>query len=228
MTHQVVDQWNSNDLNGLLKLLVGNDYGNNPIDKLDEIVKNKAVESQNVIKHLQLNNNDVVVDLGSGCGFIAASVSEVVNTVLCVDISDTFLEYNKKINQNKTNIEYYQIDFGNLTGIKPFNKLYANTVFTQFNLYDCFVYLDEIYKILPKDGKFMFDIFNIATLDIHDNRWMRNVNRYKEDRNTVFSSIYYHNPIDIVNIAKQIGFKIKSLFNDGNHTFFILTKIEAE
>lgn len=216
--------WNSKDKNKLLDLLVGDTYNYDPDKRLEKIVENKFYESQNIKKYLDLNKNDIVVDLGSGCGFIANHIADFVNQVKCVDISNDFLEYNKKVNQDKQNIKYVQINFGNFLSVGKFNKLYSTAVFIHFNLYDCFLYLDEIYNNLDDSGKIVFDILNIKHLDINSAKWKRHINGYKKDRNKLFAYLYYHNPTDIINIAEQIGYTVLSHFDENDHTFFILEK----
>ena len=218
--------WEANDVDQLLRLLVGRHYGNNPLEKLDSIIQIKRYEAQNIIKYLKLSDKDCVMDLGSGCGFIADQIATTVDWVHCVDISQSFLEYAKKVNQHHNNVGFCHVPYGQLDVNKDFSAIYSVSVFIHFNLYDCYWHLLQCYKCLRPNGRLLFDILNFQKLDIRSELWQRHSANYLKDRNSLFHSVYYNNKDTIKNLAEQIGFLVSQCFDENDHSFFVLTKAQ--
>lgn len=216
--------WESDDIDELLRLLVGKEYGQNPRECLDSIIQNKYHESQNIIQYLELSQEDRVMDLGSGCGFIANQIANTVKSLQCVDVSKSFLDYAKKINCKHHNVSYHQIPFANLSGLHPVTSIYSVAVFIHFNLYDCYLYLKQCYNCLESQGRMLFDILNDSHIDTTLPRWQRHSDRYAIDRLNIFTNVHYNNPESVLRIARQVGFNIKTVFNEHEHTFILLHK----
>lgn len=216
--------WNADNLQGLLNLLVGQSYGLDVVAELDTIKKTKYYEAQNIISRLNLKPTDTVIDLGSGCGFIADHIAPVVQQVNCVDISESFMQYNRLVNQHHSNVDFYLIPFGDMSVVPKATAIYSVAVFIHFTLYDCYLYLQQCYKCLEEHGTVWFDILNDQKLDIADKRWQRHTARYIKDRTATFTNIHYNNVIAICNIATQLGFKVEQTYDENDHTFFLLRK----
>jgi SAM-dependent methyltransferase len=216
--------WETDDINNLLILLVGKHYGNNPLEQLKKIQQIKFHEAQNVVNALALSSDDTVIDLGSGCGFIAEHVSSRVKNLYCVDISRSFLDYAKKINSNHNNVDYYHIPFGDLSSVPPVSAIYSMAVFIHFNLYDIYIYLKSCYDCLVHTGRMLFDVLNDDMLDINSERWQRHSDRYFQDRQHIFTNLHYNNSSVIQKIAIKIGFHILWTKNENDHTFILIQK----
>jgi cyclopropane fatty-acyl-phospholipid synthase-like methyltransferase len=94
-----------------------------------------------------------VIDLGSGCGFIADALAPDVAHLWCADISKSFLDYAKKVTQKHANVTCQQIEFGKLSGLPQVTARYSVAVFIHFNLYDCYLYLTQCYNCLESNGR---------------------------------------------------------------------------
>jgi cyclopropane fatty-acyl-phospholipid synthase-like methyltransferase len=216
--------WESNDLTGLLTLLVGQTYGPDVVAQLEVIKQTKYFESQNIKAYLKLTEQDTVIDLGSGCGFIADFIAPEVNHFYCVDISQSFLDYAKKVTEQHTNISYQQIEFGQLDSLPQVTAIYSVAVFIHFNLYDCYLYLKQCYNCLEPNGRMLFNFLNDKYLDTTASTWQRHTNRYIKDRSNTFTNLHYNSDIAIKKIIEQVGFNIEWSKDESPQTFVLLRK----
>ena len=207
-----------------MRLLVGKTHGDNPVEHLEEIIRSKEYEAKNIHQYLNLVSTDTVLDLGSGCGFIADNIATSVRQVYCIDISQSFIDYAKKITSHHQNIDYYKITNNNLDMVPKVTAIYSNAVFIHFTLYDIYLYLQQCYTKLESNGRMVFDFLNDETLDTHSDRWQRHVNNYLQDQQAIFTNLHFNNNKTIELMAKQIGFAIDWIKQDGEHTFFLLRK----
>ena len=216
--------WESKDLSGLLTLLVGQTYGLDVVSQLEVIKQTKYFESQNIKQYLNLTTQDTVVDLGSGCGFIADFIAPEVDHVYCIDISQSFLNYAKKVTEQHTNITYQQIDFGKLRTLPQVTAIYSVAVFIHFNHYDCYLYLKECYNYLQSDGRMLFNFLNDKYLDTTTSTWQRHATRYLENRSNAFTNLHYNSEVAIKKLIEQVGFKIEWCKDEEPQTFILLRK----
>lgn len=216
--------WESKDLSRLLNLLVGQTYGTDAVSQLDIIEQTKYFESQNIKQYLNLTPQDTVIDLGSGCGFIANFIASEVDHIHCVDISQSFLDYAKKVTEKHTNISYYQIDFGKLEKLPQVTAIYSVAVFIHFNLYDCYLYLTQCYNCLQSNGRMLFDLLNDKYLDTASPTWQRHTTRYLENRSNSFTNLHYNSDVGIRKLIEQIGFEIEWTKDENQQTFILLRK----
>jgi cyclopropane fatty-acyl-phospholipid synthase-like methyltransferase len=216
--------WEADDLKRLLTLLVGHTYGTDPMAQLDTIRQAKFYEAQHIIQSLSLKEEDQVIDLGAGCGFIAEHVAPKVSYLNCVDISESFLKYNRLVNRHNNNISYYNIPFADMSAVPKANAIYSVAVFIHFNLYDCYLYLQQCYNCLQDNGRLWFNFLNDQALDTTADRWQRHTARYLKDRTAIFTNVHYNNATALSVLATQIGFDLEQTYNENDHTFFLLRK----
>lgn len=216
--------WQADDLKGLLNLLVGHYYGTDPITQLDTIKQTKFHESQNITQSLSLTEEDRVIDLGAGCGFIAEHIAPKVAHLDCVDISESFLKYNRLVNKHNSNIDYYNIPFADMSTVPKATAIYSVAVFIHFNLYDCYLYLQQCYNCLEDNGRLWFDFLNDQMLDTTADCWQYHTTRYLKDRTAIFTNVHYNSVTALCALARQIGFDLEQTHNENDHTFFLLRK----
>jgi cyclopropane fatty-acyl-phospholipid synthase-like methyltransferase len=222
---QNFNNWEARDLTELLTLLVGKTYGPDVVSQLELIKQTKYFESQNIKKYLELTPQDTVIDLGSGCGFIADALAPDVAHLWCADISKSFLDYAKKVTQKHANVTCQQIEFGKLSGLPQVTAMYSVAVFIHFNLYDCYLYLTQCYNCLESNGRLLFNFLNDKYLDTTASTWQRHTNRYFENRDSLFTNLHYNSDTAIEKIIRQIGFHIEWIKDESPHTFVLLKKI---
>jgi len=143
MSEEMKRNWDFVEKRELLYALVGYDFGMEPEKRLDEIREYKAKESNFLLHALKLTKDDVVLDLGSGCGFIARVAAPLCKQLYCLDISSEFLRFAQDELAQFRNVGFHRMPFGNLHFLddKKITKGYANAVFIHFNFFDVVIYL---------------------------------------------------------------------------------------
>ncbi len=61
------------------------------VENLDAIVKSRHARADRIINLLRIGSDDVVLDLGSGLGFVAEKIAPRCSYLHCADISPLFL-----------------------------------------------------------------------------------------------------------------------------------------
>jgi len=224
MQEKTQANWEADDLSNLMRLLVGKTYGEDPEQQIGKIIQNKKHEANNIHQYLNLVDTDRVLDLGSGCGFIADNLAPRVQQVYCADISQSFLDHAKKILLHHQNINFCKITHGNLDTVPRVTAIYSTAVFIHFTLYDIYLYLQQCYNKLESPGRMVFDFLNDEYLDIQSDRWQRHVNNYVKDQQAIFTNLHFNNDKTIQLLAQKIGFDIDWIKQDGEHTFVLLRK----
>lgn len=207
--------WEFPDTRQLLFALIGYDFGMEPETRMDEIRAFKAKESAYLVKALGLTGEDVVFDLGSGCGLIARVTAPLCKRLHCLDISRDFLGFAQEELKTFPNVEFHHIGYGDLQCLqeKQVKKGYANAVFIHFNLFDIVIYLREIFRTLLPGGLFVFGMNNSDCLEIaHDRYFPIVLQHYVRDR-TSPTLMRWNSSRSVCAIARQIGFQAEELWS---------------
>ena len=215
MTEEMKRNWDFTEKRQLLFALVGYDFGMEPENKLDEIRAYKKNESNFLLSTLKPNPNDVILDLGSGCGFIARVVAPLCKQVYCLDISTEFLRFAREELQSFPNVGFHRMNYGDLHYLddKKVTKGYANAVFIHFNFFDIVTYLREIHRILAPGGLFMFGLSNTDCLDIQNDRYFPLVmGDYVRKRESIARLMQWNSAHGVCDAARQIGFEATELW----------------
>ncbi|HWF90688.1 MAG TPA: methyltransferase domain-containing protein [Terriglobales bacterium] len=215
MTDEMKRNWDFVEKRQLLFALVGFDFGKEPETKLDEIREYKRRESAFFLNTLKPNKDDVMVDLGSGCGFIARVMAPLCKQLYCLDISNEFLRFAREELQQFNNVGFHRMSYGDLHYLddKKITKGYANAVFIHFNFFDVVMYLQEIYRVLAPGGLFMFGLSNTDCLDLRGDRYFSMVMAdYVKQRSSIATLMQWNSSRGVCSAARQIGFEATELW----------------
>jgi ubiquinone/menaquinone biosynthesis C-methylase UbiE len=223
-------QWNfSNDQAKLLALGVHNQ----DTSDFDAIVASRHARKPEIMARLNLQPDDIVMDLGSGMGFIAEVIAPEVQKVHCCDISANFLEDCKTRTKHLDNIEFHQIAYADLSAArgKRINKAYSTLLFIHFNFYDIVYYLQELNRVLEKGGLFYFD-FNDGErfrMDAKDDTFHEHLLIYRHARESwVFGCMHMTSAGILNNVAPQLGFRVAEHWKTHSSFSMMLLQKEAD
>lgn len=194
----------------MLRTLVGYAYGPYPEERMSEILRNKKAEAELIARRIGLNDQDVLVDLGCGAGWISAALAPLVKKVIAVDVNKLCLQEAQRELAEFPHASVVCTSYGDLAPLysaRP-TKIMALGLFTQFNLFDLSIYLKEARKCMTETSTFYFNFCNSRQLDIrHTPKFLRHEELYLENRfNQHLATWYSHE--DISRFARQLGFRV--------------------
>lgn len=213
-----INSWNTDKEQELFKLYVGETYPD-----LKSAADAKKHIASYIINYLNISTNDTVMDIGPGAGFIALNVAPYCKELYCVDISKSFIDQSKLILRNLNNVRFKLIKHGDFSNFSNVNKIYCMAVFIHFNIYDIAIYLENIYRLLPNEGQFLFDFLDADQLNPRDTVFIRHKEMYKKDKKVLQTNINFNSKKAVMSIANDIGFKI-DIKRDDFQPMFLLTK----
>jgi SAM-dependent methyltransferase len=202
-------------------------------ENLDAVVARRHERLPELRSRLALDPNDIVVDLGSGTGFVAEVVAPLVQKLYCVDISPTFLEDAKArlSEQDIENVEFILTDYADFARSfrQRVTKIYALLLFIHFNYFDFLHYLAECNHVLRTGGLLYFD-FNDGDQFILDNprdSFVPQIPTYKANRKEwIFNCMHMSSLTLLRNIAPQLGYKLEATYHSRSaHTQALLRKV---
>ena len=98
----------------MLVTCVGYNFGPNPVERIDEIREQRYRVGKRICTGAGVTSNDVVVDIGSGCGFVTRAACEMAGEVHCVDVSKEFLDFTRDELSCFDNVRFHHIDYGHI------------------------------------------------------------------------------------------------------------------
>ena len=223
---QAIQRWEFGDRRKLLYALIGYDFGPDPESRLDEIRASKLREARFLIQALAPQPSDRILDLGSGCGFIARAFAPLCERLFCADISGEFLAFCQDELRHFPNVEFHQMDFAKLDFLAGarINKAYSNAVFIHFNLFDIVLYLRQLLAVLAPGGRFVFSMSDTDCLDILSDRYFAPMlDEYARFRNAA-TLMNWNSSSAVCVAATKIGFAAQILWRANGSAMLLLEK----
>lgn len=210
--------WEFPDLREMLIGLIGFDFGPEPEKHLPEIRQSKKGVAEYIIRQLKLKQDDEVLEVGSGCGFLSHWVAPNVKHLYCCDISESFLGFAKRECTELTNISFHQIYSTELAFLsdQSVDAIYAHAVFIHLNLFDIYWYMSQFSRVLRPAGRIWIDMANAETLKpASDKYFLEMAQYYKEDPKCLSSLMQWNSPQAVMNVADHFDFTANSSMNYG-------------
>ncbi|HXV23505.1 MAG TPA: methyltransferase domain-containing protein [Alphaproteobacteria bacterium] len=196
----------------MLTLMIGSRFGLEPEKRIDEIRADRQNFAETVIaKRLKLEPTDVVLDLGSGCGFMAAPIASRVKHLYCADLSPDFADFCRQETQSLSNVTVMTIPFADLRQLDGLGitKAFAHAVFIHFSLFDAVAYFRELALILPPGGLLLIDANDLDRINTTtDQDFNRHLQYYKSNRNNIFDLMQWHSLPAYERVAAAEGFSL--------------------
>lgn len=223
--------WYSHDMKSVRSIMttcIGYKYGESPEERLEEIREGRYQYGKRICKRLNVNENDTVLDIGSGCGFVSRAASEIAKQVHCLDISKDFLDFTRVELAKYNNTYFHQIEYGRFIGI-PDNhatKVFSTAVFIHFNYYDILFYLIEINRVLQTDGNFYLEIIDADALSLNTMAGIKtNIKNYTNDERGDAQLMHPHSLTAFKHLAQQLGFVAEHIDHTADVANILLKKI---
>jgi len=214
----------------MFEMLVGKFFGPDPEKMVDRIKGARKKCAEYVVKAIGLTKSDVVLEIGSGCGYMSALIAPLVDKLYCCDVSKSFLRFAKKECAGISNISFehvqmYSFRFHFLAD-RSIDAVFAHNVFIHLSLYDIFWYLKEISRVVKPGGRVWFDIANVETFDLPNNRsFLEMAQHYKGDNIDCWPMLMqWNSPQAIYEIARMFGFRLMGEDLLQHDKFFSLVK----
>jgi ubiquinone/menaquinone biosynthesis C-methylase UbiE len=110
------------------------------------------------VENLKLCSDDIVLDIGSGCGDMAKIISPLVRKVYCCDINDQYLSYAKDTCKSVDNVSFYLVNDLKFPLLflpdSVITKGYAVSVLIHNCTETIINYLHELKRVLKPEGTF--------------------------------------------------------------------------
>jgi ubiquinone/menaquinone biosynthesis C-methylase UbiE len=222
--------WDFHDEKTMLSHLIGNSFGQNPEERLDQIRDEKRRMAEFICSQLGLTKKSVVAEIGSGTGFVAMNVAPMVRQLHCCDISESFLAIAQRECKKLKNLSFHKITSGSLSPIPDscLDAVYSANTFIHFNLYDIFHYFCEFQRVLKPGGKVWFDMVSSDGLAAGlPPLFLEMSGLYAKVPDGLALLVQYQSPRAVTGIAAHFGFKALSIAGPPTAPWILFEKASA-
>jgi cyclopropane fatty-acyl-phospholipid synthase-like methyltransferase len=181
------------------------------------VAKNRHERADRIASLLELGDRDVVLDLGSGMGFMAERIAPHVKRLHCADISETYMKDCRARVAPLRNVETHIIPYADLSALagKRITKAYSALLFIHFNFIDLTLYLRELHRLLPKSGLVFFDFndsdaFRYGNAQDSFNQHLADYRKRREE--WVFGAMHMISGTTLRNVLPQLGFRELAIY----------------
>jgi ubiquinone/menaquinone biosynthesis C-methylase UbiE len=215
MSDQAWVDLDKEDFRGMLINLIGDRFGPRPEEHLDQIRNERARYAMRFIKMAGVRQTQIVLDLGSGCGFGTATIARHASEVIACDISPAYLEYARRECNELGNIQFHAITNHDLSPVDDHSVdvVISMAVFIHLNLYDIYQYFEEFSRVLKPGGKVLIDfadmnrLFSSIPNRSQNQQFLSHAKFYREDPSTLAELVQWNSARGIKGIARSLGFK---------------------
>jgi ubiquinone/menaquinone biosynthesis C-methylase UbiE len=203
------------DVRTMLVSLIGYRFGEQPETRVPEIREERRAYARKFLRLGGVNQNQAVIDLGSGCGFGTGAIAECAGQVEACDISPAFLEFARRECAGHSNIRFHQVQPRDLSPIADhsIDTVISMSVFIHLNLYDMACYFSEFRRVLKPGGKIVFDFADANRLfrrfrnHGNDQLFREHTGYYKENPASLAGLVQFNSAAGIKQVAIDAGFR---------------------
>lgn len=204
------------DVRNMLISLIGYRFGEQPETRVPEIREERRAYARKFLRLAAVNRNQVVMDLGSGCGFGTGAIAEQAGQVEACDISPAYLEFARRECADRPNVRFHQVEPRDLGKIadSSIDTVISMSVFIHLNLYDMACYFAEFRRVLKPGGKLAFDfadsnrLFRRVLRDHgNDALFREHTGYYRENPASLAALVQFNSARGITQVARDAGFK---------------------
>lgn len=196
-----------------------------------DFLKKDNVENAKALKYYTNYDKDsVLMDIGSGLGFMANYLSSQVKKVYCCDISQSCLDLAKKNCEGLDNISFHKISRSanrfHFAENAKIDLIYSFALFIHLNLYDIYWYLVDYHTILNKNGLVFFDYFNADTITTNSNHlFLEHSGYYRDDTSCLSHLLSWNSPKAIRDLVNSLNYSmVHEVFDDDGTVSVVIKK----
>ena len=202
------------DIRHMLFALIGPDFGDEPENRLAEIRNSRKSLVEYAADLCNVTSNDVLLDLGSGCGFGTYWLAKRARQVYACDISPAYLSFASRECAKLGNVSFHLIKSRDLDFLEKdsLDVICSISVFIHFNLYDIYWYFKEFARVLKPGGRIYIDIADADQLDFdHPGRYeayfLLHSEQYQNNPEALPGLMQWNSLPSVVMIASHFGFQ---------------------
>ncbi|GEM_PF-1234179 len=217
------------DKKSLLIGLVGYDFGNEPQTRIPEIRDSRRSFANSIADIAGIKQTDVVMDLGSGCGFATYWFAKRAKHVHACDVSPAYLQFAKDECRDLANITFHQVEPRSLAPIPDasVDVVCSMSVFIHFNLYDIYWTFRELARVTRASARVWIDIADSESIDLTNPNtsakyFLNHANAYKYKPDSISGLMQWNSIEAVVKLASHFGFKAVHVHRDvGTSMLFV-------
>lgn len=229
MIHPAVKYWEYNDLEGLLVGLIGYDYGDNPLENIELIKKDKSKIADIILNSVGADIHSTGMEIGSGVGYLTKLLASRSKHLYACDISQSYLQAAKEYCRELSNITYQLIEPGSLDLFSKIklDYIFSNNVFIHLNFYEIVSYLQQMRQLLVPGGYVWLDFMEIEGVDILTSQsFLNTYNVLKVDPNNR-GCLQFNSSTAVFTAAEKLGYQIEKIHRGDHCSVFLLLKAQA-
>lgn len=218
------------EIRQMLFALIGHDFGDEPEKRLTDIRNSRKNLMEYAANLCNVTNNDVVLDLGSGCGFGTYWLAKRARQIYACDISPAYLSFASRECARLGNVAFHLIKSRHLDflGKDSVDVICSISVFIHFNLYDIFWYFKEFCRVLKPGGRVFIDIADSDRLDFdHPGRYetyfLQHSEDYQKNPEGLAGLMQWNSVKSVVRIASHLGFQ-NTFKSTGEDSYLVFVK----
>jgi ubiquinone/menaquinone biosynthesis C-methylase UbiE len=207
-------EMSANDKRSLLIGLIGWDFGHEPQTKIQEIRESRRNIANMVADIAGIKSTDVVLDLGSGCGFATYWFAQRAEHVHACDVSPAYLQFAKDECRDVSNITFHQIEPRSLSPLadNSIDVACSMSVFIHFNLYDIYWNFQELARVTKLGARVWIDIADSESIELDNPNasakfFLNHANDYKKEPGSISGLMQWNSIEAVVKMASHFGFK---------------------
>jgi Methyltransferase domain len=222
----------ASDMRSMLIALIGCDFGTDPETKLDAIRGSRRAYADYVGDQSGITASDVVVDLGSGCGFGTYSLAKRAGFVHACDVSPAYLSFAQRECSDLPNVAFHRIESRDLSFLatNSVDVVCSLSVFIHLNLYDIYSYFKEFQRAVKPTGRVWIDFADSESLDLtapnrNGQLFLAHAEEYAANPSGLPGYMCWHSSAAIAGIASHFGFECKTRTVGGEMLFIRRAKL---